>query len=199
LAPARAQSINDLQRGFERPPDDAKIMMRWWWFGPAVTKPELEREMRLMKEGGIGGFEVQPVYRSRRMIRHLALKIFLIFSDEFIDSLRFVSAKARELGLRMDLNARKWMAFGGPQVSISDAAGMLRTEHGKQAIHGIPVPSIAQAKTTLAAFLVSVRSIPAASLIETCGPPKGHPLSERQIHSQSEFARFLPRRTAASR
>jgi len=37
-------------------------MMRWWWFGPAVTKPELEREMRLMKEGGIGGFEVQPVY-----------------------------------------------------------------------------------------------------------------------------------------
>ena len=37
-------------------------MMRWWWFGPAVTKTGLEREMRLMKEGGIGGFEVQPVY-----------------------------------------------------------------------------------------------------------------------------------------
>ena len=62
IVPVQAQSIADLQRGFERPPDDAKIMMRWWWFGPAVTKPELEREMRLMKEGGIGGFEVQPVY-----------------------------------------------------------------------------------------------------------------------------------------
>jgi hypothetical protein len=37
-------------------------MMRWWWFGPAVTEVELEREMRRMKEGGIGGFEVQPVY-----------------------------------------------------------------------------------------------------------------------------------------
>ena len=36
--------------------------MRWWWFGSAVTKPELEREMRMMKAGGIGGFEVQPVY-----------------------------------------------------------------------------------------------------------------------------------------
>ena len=55
-------NINDLQRTFDRPPDDSRIMMRWWWFGPAVTKPELEREMRLMKEGGIGGFEVQPVY-----------------------------------------------------------------------------------------------------------------------------------------
>ena len=61
-APTLAQSIDGLQRSFERPPDDSKIMMRWWWFGPAVTKPELEREMRLMKEGGIGGFEVQPVY-----------------------------------------------------------------------------------------------------------------------------------------
>ena len=51
------------QRGsFADPPDDCRIMMRWWWFGPAVNKTELEREMKLMKEGGIGGFEVQPVY-----------------------------------------------------------------------------------------------------------------------------------------
>ena len=28
----------------------------------AVTLIDAEREMRLMKEGGIGGFEVQPVY-----------------------------------------------------------------------------------------------------------------------------------------
>src|SRR5262249_51362002 len=57
-----AAPIDDLQQSFLNPPDDTRIMMRWWWFGPAVTKAELEREMRLMKEGGIGGFEVQPVY-----------------------------------------------------------------------------------------------------------------------------------------
>ena len=33
----------------------ARMMVRWWWFGPSVTKPELEREMRAMKQGGIGG------------------------------------------------------------------------------------------------------------------------------------------------
>ena len=37
-------------------------MMRWWWFGPAVEKPELARELRTMKAGGIGGAEIQPVY-----------------------------------------------------------------------------------------------------------------------------------------
>src|SRR5712691_10119862 len=56
------EQLADLQRSFQNPPDDSRIMMRWWWFGPAVTEPELEREMRLMKAGGIGGFEVQPVY-----------------------------------------------------------------------------------------------------------------------------------------
>ena len=44
-----------LKQSFLHPPDDARIMMRWWWFGSAVEKPELEREMRAMKEGGIGG------------------------------------------------------------------------------------------------------------------------------------------------
>src|SRR6185369_1274371 len=79
-----AQSINELQRGFERPPDDARIMMRWWWFGPAVTKAELEREMRLMKEGGIGGFEVQPVYPLLPDDPNTQFRNLPYLSDEFL-------------------------------------------------------------------------------------------------------------------
>src|SRR6266516_3441040 len=84
LGMARGQTITELQRSFERPPNDARIMMRWWWFGPAVTKPELEREMRLMKEGGIGGFEVQPVYPLSPDDPMLGIKNFPYLSDEFI-------------------------------------------------------------------------------------------------------------------
>ena len=43
------------EQSFDQPTDDARIMVRWWWFGPAATKPEIEREMTVMKEGGIGG------------------------------------------------------------------------------------------------------------------------------------------------
>ena len=53
--PGQPQDLNQLKQEFAHPPDSAKIMMRWWWFGPAVVKPELEREMRAMKQGGIGG------------------------------------------------------------------------------------------------------------------------------------------------
>ena len=52
----------ELQRVFVDPPDDARINVRWWWFGPAVTRQGIEREMKAMKAGGIGGFEVQPTY-----------------------------------------------------------------------------------------------------------------------------------------
>src|ERR1700689_4618183 len=92
-----------LPRGFENPPDDSKIMMRWWWFGPSATKPEIEREMRFMKEGGIGGFEVQPVYPLTLDDPSRGFKNYPYLSDEFIDALRFTSEKAKEMGLRMDL------------------------------------------------------------------------------------------------
>src|SRR5687768_7729265 len=118
---AAAQSnIDELQRRFKQPPDDARIMMRWWWFGPSVSKPQLEKEMRLMKEGGIGGFEVQPVYP----LQLEGNPKFL--SPEFLDALRFTGAKARELGLRFDLTLGSGWPFGGPSVPLEQAAGRLR-------------------------------------------------------------------------
>jgi hypothetical protein len=39
LPAAAPANMAELKRAFENPPDDARIMMRWWWFGPAVTKP----------------------------------------------------------------------------------------------------------------------------------------------------------------
>ena len=115
----------ELRRGFEQPPDDARIMMRWWWFGPAVTKTELEREMRLMKEGGIGGFEVQPTYplQLEGNIRYL--------SPEFLDALRFAGEKAKELGLRMDLTLGSGWPYGGPHIPVDLAAGRLRMTQGE--------------------------------------------------------------------
>jgi hypothetical protein len=47
--PPVAAHLDEVRRGFENPPDNSRIMMRWWWFGPALTKPELEREIKAMK------------------------------------------------------------------------------------------------------------------------------------------------------
>src|SRR5215472_908650 len=106
----------DLRKAFQNPPDDARIMMRWWWFGPGVTKTELEKEMRMMKEGGIGGFEVQPVYPLAPDDPQVPFKNLTYLSDEFLDAVRFTSDKARELGLRMDMTLCSGWPYGGPHI-----------------------------------------------------------------------------------
>ena len=110
LRAAAPDTLADLRQAFEHPPDDARIMVRWWWFGPAVAKPELEREMRAMKEGGIGGFEVQPTYPLE--VDHN----FPYLSDEFLPTCASPADKANELGLRFDLTLGSGWPFGGPHI-----------------------------------------------------------------------------------
>ena len=117
--------INQLQASFLQPPDDARIMVRWWWFGTAVTQPELTREMELMRAGGIGGFEVQQTYPLQLDGALPGVKNHKLLSPEHLDALRFTAAKAKELGLRMDLTLGSGWPYGGPQISRQEAAGAL--------------------------------------------------------------------------
>src|SRR5271157_2277539 len=150
-----ADSLSDLQESFHRPPDDARIMVRWWWFGPSATKPELERELRTMKEGGIGGVEVQPTYPLALDDPATGFHNFKYLSPEFLDALTFTGQKAQELGLRMDLTLCSGWPYGGPHISIDQAAGRLRVvrvtapaDAGK-----LPLPQLAEGEKPIAAFL----------------------------------------------
>jgi hypothetical protein len=155
LQSAAAAQIDLLQRSFLNPPDDSRIMMRWWWFGPAVDNAQLEREMRLMKEGGIGGFEVQPVYPLSLDDAEKGIKTSPFLSPEFLNALRFTADKAKELGLRFDLTLGSGWPFGGPSVSIEHAAARLRYERVKVEPNTtfVKVPSIGAGEKLIAAFL----------------------------------------------
>lgn len=150
-----AAQIDVLQRSFLDPPDDARIMMRWWWFGPAVENAQLEREMRLMKEGGIGGFEVQPVYALSLDDPAKGIKNSAFLSPEYLNALRFTADKAKELGLRFDLTLGSGWPFGGPSVSIEHAAARLRYERVKVEPNAtfVKVPSIGAGEKLIAVFL----------------------------------------------
>jgi hypothetical protein len=147
-------NLDELRRLFTEPPDETRIMMRWWWFGPAVSKSELEREMQVMKEGGIGGFEVQPVYPLALDDPAGGIKSLSFLSDDFIEALRFTSEKARVLGLRFDLTLGSGWPYGGPTVPISQAAGRLRVERVNVAEQAprIALPGIGAGEKLLAIF-----------------------------------------------
>src|SRR6202034_151976 len=99
-----------------------------WWFGSAVTKPELEREMKMMKAGGIGGFEIQPVYPLELDDSQQGFLNLPYLSDGYIDTLKFAADKSRELGLRMDVTLGSGWPFGGPHTPVTEAAGALRCD-----------------------------------------------------------------------
>ncbi|MBV8631828.1 MAG: glycoside hydrolase [Silvibacterium sp.] len=151
------ESLGALHDAFRHPPDDSRIMMRWWWFGPAVTKPELQRELEQMKAAGIGGVEIATLYPLALDDPQTGFHNAPFLSDEHIEALRFAVEEARKLGLRVDITLGSGWPFGGPHIPVTEAAGELRTE-----IVTIPLnsssaamPNIATGERFIAAFLTS--------------------------------------------
>lgn len=126
--PAHAQSADALWQGFLAPPPEAKPMVRWWWFGPAVTDEEIDREIRAMKAGGFGGFEVQPTYPLAPDGEPAGLLNLRYLSDPFIDALRHAARTARAEGMRIDVTGGSGWPFGGPHIPITQAAANIRME-----------------------------------------------------------------------
>jgi len=93
-----ATDSETLRRSFQSPPDTSRILVRWWWFGPAVTKPEIERELEQMKAAGIGGVELASLYPLALDDPQKSLHNTEYLSAEHLDALRFAIEEARSLG-----------------------------------------------------------------------------------------------------
>ena len=178
LAPAQNEqpraSVTRLHELFENPPDDSRIMMRWWWFGPAATKPELTRELEAMKAAGIGGVEIANLYPLALDDPATGFHNTPFLAKEHLETLRFAAEEARRLGLRVDVTLGSGWPFGGPHIPVTEAAGKLRVE-------SVAVPSgaatakapfIDAGETPLAAFL-----IPAESSVQETARPIAQPAS----------------------
>ena len=147
--------VTSLESSFQAPPDDARILMRWWWFGPAVTKTEVAREIRMMKTGGIGGFEVQPIYPLALDGQIPGLKNVPFLSAEFLDLLKFTAAEAKAQGMRMDLTLGSGWPYGGPMFSAAESPGALRIVNAVagEGEPSVALPALEAGETLMAAFM----------------------------------------------
>ncbi len=190
-------SLAEMQRKFQSPPDDARIMMRWWWFGPAVTKAGIERELRLMKDAGIGGVEIQPVYPLALDDESNGRKNLRFLSPEFLDALKFANEKARELGMRVDLTIGSGWPYGGSTVPITQAASRLRVERVKiqPQQKSAPLPKLAEWELLLACHKVSTASGSERSVIEEVSGIKDSFVELMESTEPSELLFFIASRT----
>ncbi|MFD2081261.1 alpha-L-rhamnosidase [Actinopolymorpha cephalotaxi] len=113
--------LEELRQGFADPPSDARPMLRWWWFGPAVEESSLDRQLETVAAAGFGGVEVAYVYP-------LGPATCDFGSPRFHEHLRHAGLRCQELGLRFDLTLGSGWSFGGPHVTPDLAARRLRWE-----------------------------------------------------------------------
>jgi hypothetical protein len=167
LAPScSAQAIHNdimisLQDGLLHPPADARPMVRWWWFGAAVTKPEILRELQQMQADGIGGVELAFVYPQELDDPPRGIRNLPFLSPAMLDAVNYARAEGRRLGLRIDLTLCSGWPYGGPDTSLGDAATRLR-------IGELPVP--ANANSLVLPTLAAGESFISASIMQ--GAPK---------------------------
>jgi len=176
LLSAQAQTALDkLQADFANPPAGAKPMMRWWWFGLAVEKPEIRRELEQMKADGIGGVELAFVYPQvlDDPAKGLVNEPFL--SEPMLDNVAYAASEGRRLGLRVNVTLGSGWPYGGPATTPAEAAGCLRVAELAVAPGATRLPAVP---------LKEGESVVSISLVE--GEPQHWKASTEQLLGQTK-------------
>ena len=162
LAPSCiAQAMHDdtmisLQEGLLHPHADARPMVRWWWFGAAVTKPEILRELQQMQTDGIGGAELAFVYPQALDDPDRGIRNLPFLSPEMLDAVNYAQAEGRRLGLRIDVTLCSGWPYGGPATPLAEAGGRLRVVELTMPANAnsVALPALAAGESLISASIV---------------------------------------------
>ncbi len=119
---SRAQrSAAELYQRFQHPEFQYRPFVRWWWNGDKVEAPELIRELRLLKDAGIGGVEINPIAFPSTG-DDLGKKSLKWLSNEWIDMLQVTFDEAKKLGMTCDLIVGSGWPFGSENLQGDERA-----------------------------------------------------------------------------
>lgn len=108
---------------FRNPPLGYHPYVRWWWNGNKVEATELVRELRLLRDAGIGGVEINPVeFPTRSEGDDLGKQSLKWLSAEWIDMLKVAFREAKALGMTCDLIVGSGWPFGAEYLKPEERA-----------------------------------------------------------------------------
>jgi len=122
-APSEMAALKEL---FLKPAFSTRPMTRWWWFGGAVAPEEITRELTMMRDAGLRGVELQPVYPVEVDDPERGIQNTRYFSPEWFQLLRHTVIEAQRLGMQLDFTLASGWPFGGPFIPIRLAARKLQ-------------------------------------------------------------------------
>ena len=142
-------SMEELQQGWENPPQSARNRVWWHWMNGNITKDGIKKDLQWMKDtrqGGVHNFDAAlgtPTIVDKR----------LIYMDEgWKDAFAYAVQVADSLGLEFTVaSAPGWSSTGGPWVSEKD--GMKKLVWSETSATGSVDMALPEPPHTTGAFL----------------------------------------------
>lgn len=94
---------------------------RWWWMGSAVDKANLQYNLEEYARAGIGTVEITPIYG----VQNNSANEIQFLSDKWMNMLMFTQTTNNFVGIQTDMNTGTGWPFGGPEVTVENAASKL--------------------------------------------------------------------------
>jgi alpha-L-rhamnosidase len=112
IAEGPFEYTNVLYNDFKNPANHYRPFVRWWWNGNKIEKAELARELRILKDAGIGGVEINSISFPSRT-DDMGKPSIKWLSNEWIDLLKFTLEEAKSLDMTCDVLLGTGFPTGG--------------------------------------------------------------------------------------
>lgn len=159
-----------LFKSFTNPENQYRPFVRWWWNGDKIEKAELARELRILKNAGIGGVEINPISFPLRT-DDMGKRSVDWLSDEWIELLRFTLEEARSLDITCDLLVGTGFPMGGDflekeecsqivVIAVKKIKGPLKTEFSLFDLYKEADPAITNPYSGRTMEMLEVKLVP---------------------------------------
>lgn len=140
---------SSLYDGFLSVPMASRMRMYWRVFGPAWDRSNIDDELAEAKAVGLGGLVAYFMYPVALDDPATGIVNQRFGSPEFLRTFSYAADKAARSGLRFGFNGGTGWPYGGPSVTLADAAKKLRPIEVKE---GETVPTLARGERIVAYF-----------------------------------------------
>lgn len=143
LMVASAVSAQDLKKGFQTPPQEARPRVWWHWMNGNITKDGIRKDIEWMHRVGIGGFHN---FDAGMATPQVVEKRLTYMSPEWKDAFRYAVMLADSFGMEVATAACPgWSNTGGPWVKPEQAMKKLtwremNVKGGKRLNMVLPAP-----------------------------------------------------------